>query len=168
MKSVRIRLMDRSRVSRNQAVRCLGRDVLLSSIMQEEKAFLHHGSVNCYDHSVSVAQMSLLLAQKLRVKVDAESLVRGALLHDLYLYDWHVSDPRHPHRLHGFFHPSRALQNAERHFRLNSLERDIILRHMFPLTVLPPLCRESWLVCAADTICAVQEWIHTRKGEKGP
>ncbi len=97
MKSVRIRLMDRSRVSRNQAVCCLGRDVLLSSIMQEEKAFLHHGSVNCYDHSVSVAHMSLLLAQKLRVKVDAESLVRGALLHDLYLYDWHVSDPRHSH-----------------------------------------------------------------------
>ncbi len=167
MKSVRTLLADESQTSRNQAVCCLGEEVLGSSVMQKEKAFPHHGSLSCYDHSVSVAQMSLLLAQKLKVRIDAGSLVRGALLHDLYLYDWHVSDPEHPHRLHGLFHPSRALRNAEQHFKLNCLERDIILRHMFPLTVLPPLCRESWLVCAADKICAVREWMRAGTGGKG-
>lgn len=149
-----------------QAVKLWGGDILDSPVMALEKQFIHHGNMTCFDHSLAVAALALLFARMLRVKIDAKSLVRGALLHDLYLYDWHVPDKANPHRLHGIFHPQRALKNAQRYFEINPLESDIILKHMFPLTLLPPLCRESWLVCAADTVCAVREWAAGRRGKK--
>lgn len=33
----------------------------------------------------------------------------------------------------------------------------MIARHMFPLTPIPPGCREAWLVCLADKWCAMKE-----------
>ena len=83
----------------------------------------------------------------------------AALLHDYFLYDWHDKDPSH--RLHGFTHPRRALENAAADWELTDRERDIILHHMFPLTPLPPRSREAWLVCLADKLCAVQEMAMT-------
>ena len=155
--------MVRQRVLSVQCFSALAAEVLASPVMQLEKQLPHHGAVSCFDHSVAVALLALAIAHKIRLRVDAASLVRGALLHDLYLYDWHVPDPLHPHRLHGFFHPRRALENAQRHFALNDTERDIILRHMFPLTLIPPRCRESWLVCLADTLCAIREYAFKKR-----
>lgn len=37
------------------------------------------------------------------------------------------------------------------------MEREIIKKHMFPLTPIPPTCREACLVCLADKICAAKE-----------
>ena len=90
-----------------------------------------------------------------RLPVDKQSLVRGALLHDYFLYDWHEKDGGH--RLHGFFHAERALHNARRDFNLNFIERDIIRKHMFPLNITPPKFRESWIVTWADKLCAAEE-----------
>ena len=162
MKAKRRRVICEDRESCNALISENASDLLTSEELLAEKAFPHHGTVNCYDHSVFVAQTSLLLAQKLCLRIDVKSLIRGALLHDLYLYDWHVPDDEQPHRLHGFRHPLRALRNAMQHFELNPIEKDIIRKHMFPLTIIPPVCRESWLVCIADTICALQEWAHHR------
>ena len=80
-------------------------DVLSSEGMQKEKDFCQHGGISCYDHSVAVAQMSVRMAQRLRLRVDMESLIRGALLHDYFLYDWH--DGEKEHNLHG-----SAMQSA--------------------------------------------------------
>ncbi len=88
------------------------------------------------------------------LKVDYTSCP-GALLHDYFLYDWHV--PNAETRLHGLRHPRRALQNAREDFALTPLEADIILRHMFPLTLVPPACPEGWAVCMADKLCALLE-----------
>ena len=89
------------------------------------------------------------------IAVDVHALVRGALLHDYFLYDWHEKD--RSHCLHGFRHPSTALKNARADYPLNRIEKNIIARHMFPLTPIPPTCREAWLVCIADKYCALQE-----------
>ena len=113
------------------------RAVLLSSMLpfdeklRAEKAFSQHGCVSVYSHSVSVALLSLYIAERLNLNVDKSSLVRGALLHDYFLYDWHEKDESH--RWHGFIHAERALANAVRDFCLNPIERDIIRKHMFPL-----------------------------------
>ncbi|MFA5585157.1 MAG: HD domain-containing protein [Saccharofermentanales bacterium] len=130
-------------------------DILASRGMQSQKTFLQHGEVSCYDHSVAVALLSVRLAGFLRVRTDRRSLIRGALLHDYYLYDWHVADKNH--RLHGFIHARRALGNAERDFRLSAIERDIISKHMFPLNPRPPCYKESYIVMTADRLCTVRE-----------
>ena len=135
-------------------------DTVLESLEQEgrlslEKDFMQHGVTSVYEHSVSVAYMSLRLAKKLHVKVNTTSLLRGALLHDYFLYDWHEKDATH--RLHGFYHAGTALKNAKADFNLNDVEENIIARHMFPLNPIPPRYKEAWLVCLADKYCAAVE-----------
>ena len=102
-----------------------------------------------------MAGASLKLAEFFHLKVNEKALIRGALLHDYFLYDWHIK--RKGHHFHGFTHPATALRNAEKEYNLGDIERNIISRHMFPLTVVPPMCREAWLVCLADKYCAVKE-----------
>lgn len=127
------------------------------------RGFIQHGDVTVYAHVLSVAQASLAVADALArtgVHVDRASLLRGALLHDYFLYDWHDPDPSH--RLHGFRHPFFALERAEEDFDLTPRERNIIVRHMFPLVPIPPTCREAWIVCLADKWCALRETVAGR------
>lgn len=125
--------------------------------LKKEKEYMQHGSTSVYEHSVKVAYISLCLAKWLHLKVNPVSLMRGALLHDYFLYDWHEKD--RSHRLHGFRHASTALRNAERDFQLNEVEKNIIARHMFPLNPIPPKYKEAWVVCLADKYCAFLETV---------
>ena len=118
-----------------------------------------------YEHCVRVAVMSLVIAELFKITVDRRSLIVGALLHDYFLYDWH--DKEHEHkRPHGFFHPSAALCNAKQDFILTRKEENIIQRHMFPLTLIPPGCKEAWLVCMADKVCSTRETVRERRHDK--
>ncbi len=134
-----------------------GADIINSEYMQLEKGFLQHGKVTVFEHSLRVACLSIYIAKKLNINVNKRSLIRGALLHDYFLYDWHIADPSH--RFHGFIHAKRALSNATRDFSLNSIEKDIIKKHMFPLNITPPKYRESIIVCIADKISALWEML---------
>ena len=129
-----------------------------SSRFKNSKQFIQHGKTSVYMHSVSVAYMSCYIAEKYNLSVDYYSLITGALLHDYFLYDWHDKEDGHK-RPHGFYHPSAALANAERDFEINSHTKNIIKRHMFPLTPIPPVCLEGWVVCIADKICSTKETI---------
>ncbi|MDD6571850.1 MAG: HD domain-containing protein [Thermoflexaceae bacterium] len=122
---------------------------------QDTHQFIQHGQISVYTHCRNVAYVSCRLAEKYHINVDQKSLIRGALLHDYFLYDWH--EKRKGHCLHGFFHPGTALRNAQEDFELSNIEKNIIVRHMFPLTIIPPMCREAWLVCLADKLCALGE-----------
>lgn len=119
------------------------------------KNYIQHGNVTVFKHCRNVAYLSCIIADRLNVKVDYEALIVGALLHDYFLYDWHEKTDNH--RLHGFYHPRRALRNAIRDYKISEREANIILRHMFPLTIVPPAHREAWIVCMADKICAARE-----------
>lgn len=130
-------------------------DILASDGMRREKGYIQHGDVSCYGHSVSVACESARIALRLRLGVDMSALIRGALLHDYFLYDWH--DPQKCLKLHGFTHAGYALKNAEKDFELTEKERDIIAKHMFPLNPRPPRYTESLIVTVADKICAARE-----------
>ena len=48
-------------------------------------------------------------------------------------------------------------RNAMQDYNISDKEADIILKHMFPLTIIPPNNREAWIVCMADKICATYE-----------
>lgn len=136
-------------------VRSLGADILDSRGMQLERGFSQHGTVSVYDHSLAVAVMCVCMARRLRVNTDMRALVRGALLHDYFLYDWHIPDKSH--RLHAFSHPRKALLNARNDFYVDRIQENMILSHMFPISAVLPNCRESLLLCAADKICAACE-----------
>ena len=137
----------------------LGQDLLSDEKTQKMKEFIQHGHTSVYEHVVSVAKFSLVYAcfleKRFGIKIDKKSLVRGALLHDYFLYDWHVKGDQGC--FHGYTHPYRALKNAKRDFDLNLKEMDIIKKHMFPLTPFPPRFKESMIVCMADKWCALCE-----------
>ena len=61
---------------------------------------------------------------------------------------------------------SRAVDMVDK-FELTPRERNIIVRHMFPLVPVPPTCREAWIVCLADKWCALRETIAGRLPRKG-
>ena len=137
------------------------KEVKKESRLQETDQYLQHGVTSVYRHSLAVAYFSCYLAEKMHLKVRTREMIRGAILHYYFLYDWHEKDRRHC--LHGLRHPRLAMRNACEDYELTKREKNIILRHMFPLTVVPPTCREAWIVCLADKICAVLETLHLSK-----
>lgn len=132
------------------------RDILENSEFQRLASFRHHDA-SILEHAKKVSFQAYRIAKMLRL--DYRSAARGGLLHDFFLYDWRCHDvPDLPkEKFHGFAHPAIALHNAEKHFALNDIERDIILRHMWPLTLMPPRFKESFVVTFADKAVSSQE-----------
>ena len=131
-----------------------GRDILTDDLYASQTNLIHHNGTSIYDHCLNVACLSVSIASRLHLDVDYRSLVRGALLHDFFLYDWHENRPFN----HTWNHPKVAFRNAEHVFgKLNNKERDIITKHMFPGSIIPPKYLESWIVNIADDISAVRE-----------
>ena len=124
----------------------------------EQKNYIHHNA-SIFNHAIEVAFVSYKVALKL--KLDVDTVIRGALLHDFFLYDWHIEGKRIKKRgfkKHGFTHAKIAHQNALKYFSLNKKEEDIILKHMFPLNFKPPRYKESWLVNIVDTYITFKEY----------
>ncbi|WP_294345320.1 phosphohydrolase [uncultured Clostridium sp.] len=117
--------------------------------------FIQHGKVSCLEHSLSVSYYSYLISKKFHINVDARSLIRGAALHDFFLYDWHIKEGRKG--WHGFRHPKIAYENAIKYFDINDIEKDIILKHMWPLTIKIPRCKEAFIVTFVDKMCSLAE-----------
>ncbi len=141
----------------NKKVEEILRQLSTSNRWKIEIECIQHGNVTVFEHSVNVAEISIAFAEKLPITVNEESLIKGALLHDYFLYDWHNKEQSPG--LHGFKHPYIALKNAEEDYDLNDIEKNIILRHMFPLVPIPPRCKEAWIVCVADKYCALGETV---------
>lgn len=139
-------------------------DILCSENFNSMKAYIQHGNMSVQEHCIRVAKTSLAIRDKYGIECNSRDLVRGALLHDYFLYDWHISDGIQSHRLHGFFHPGKALRNAKKEYNISSRQEDIIIKHMWPLTVVPPKCREAWIVTMADKYCSLMETLRIQKG----
>lgn len=128
-------------------------DLLQSEITGSMNSFIQHGSVTCFEHSLSVSYYSYVLCRLLHL--DYRSAARGGLLHDLFLYSWHKS--KLIGGMHSFTHPYTALENANKHFLLNKMEKDIIVKHMWPLTIRLPRYKEAYVVSFVDKYCAFLE-----------
>ena len=134
-------------------------DLLENEVVLRMKKFTHHGSTTCFQHCLNVSYYNYRICRLFSWNTRAAA--RAGLLHDLFLYDWHEKNKGHS--LHGFKHPYFALRNASRDFSLNDIEKNVIVRHMFPLTPIPPKCREAWIVCMADKYCSARETMYTVK-----
>lgn len=134
-------------------------DILQHEEFLKLKDYFHHNS-SIYAHVHDVAYFSYRICKYL--KLDFRSAARGALLHDFFLYDWRNHDvpdlPRE--KFHGLAHPAIAVANAKRHFSINDIEEDIIKKHMWPLTIVPPKYKEAYIVSFADKYLSSREFIN--------
>ena len=132
------------------------RDIISNDTVKQMKNYRQHCNTSCYKHCMQVAYFTYIACKKL--KLDYISATRAAMLHDLFLYDW-----RKKYRdidisgLHAFIHPQIALKNANKLFELNDIERDIILNHMWPLTIRFPKYKETYIVTIMDKYSACLE-----------
>lgn len=115
----------------------------------------HHGTV--FDHCIDVAYYAYRIAQ--RRELDTISIIRGALLHDFYLYKFKKRENKNilfESIRHSRRHPRIALNNAKIHFEINKKEEDIIKNHMFPVGL--PKSQEAWITTFADKTLAIYEY----------
>ncbi|SCX05069.1 uncharacterized protein SAMN02910339_00783 [Lachnospiraceae bacterium YSD2013] len=145
-------------------IRKYGGDILRSDNFKSSAKNIQHSNVSVMKHSMKVAYASMWITRKLRLKCNKEDLVRGALLHDYFLYDWHDDDHRGLKNLHGFYHPGVALKNAMAEYTLTERQKNIISSHMWPLTFRHiPKCKEAWVVTAADKYVSTMESLRLNK-----
>lgn len=130
-------------------------DILVHPVFNSMEQYIQHGNTTCRAHCIRVSYAGYRLCR--RLGGNWRSAARAGLLHDLFLYDWHTRARDTGRHFHGLTHPRTALNNAKKYFQLTSEEEDAILRHMWPLTVIPPRTRAGWAVTGADKLCSLEE-----------
>lgn len=155
-----MRKSPKERFSEEQEFKCFYWTLLQQSGLQQISQYSQHGSTSRLLHSVAVAYYSYRLARFSRLAFHWEELVRGALLHDYFLYDAQDGNPAH--KWHWTRHPGVAAENAKKELPLTPIEEDTIRCHMFPLTVKPPKYREGVVVSLVDKVCSVYEFFSRR------
>lgn len=135
-------------------------DILENDEFNKLKDIKHHG-LNRFDHSFRVSYYSYLVTKKLGL--DYKKSARAGLLHDFFL------DNNEKVKVNKRFetlinHPKYALENSCKYFELSDMEKDIILTHMFPVSITPPKYIESWLVDLIDDGVSIYErYFQTKK-----
>ena len=150
---------------------------IVSSILEHKefekrKEYMHHDNSSVYDHSLKVSIISYKVAKILHL--DKKSVAIGALLHDFYYKPWLIEGKvvKNESKIflkgHGFVHARQALENSYIHFPelMNSKIDDIIVKHMFPLNILPPVYLESWIVSLCDKYVSLEIFKSPKKLHK--
>lgn len=128
-------------------------ELVENETVQKMKNYRQHCNTSCFEHCYSASYYCYKICKKLGL--DYKSAARAAMLHDLFLYDWR--EPNSHRRWHAFHHPKTAYENASKLFELNKKEKDIILKHMWPTTVIPPKSIEGFVLTLVDKYCAIEE-----------
>ena len=136
------------------------KDIINHPEVQKMKNYKSHGETTCFSHCYTVSYFCYLTCKKRNL--DYKSAARAGMLHDFYLYDWRIKDSHV--RPHAFTHPMTSYLNAKKYFELNWVEKDMILTHMFPITLFSiPLCKEGWILTMIDKSCATLELFDSLK-----
>ena len=131
------------------------RDILDSGIFQSMDQYVQHGATTCREHCLQVSYLTYRICRDRGW--DARAGARAGLLHDFFLYDWHTHARDTGNRFHGLTHPRTARDNAVRWFQIPEKEQNLILRHMWPLTPVPPRYKEGFALLYADKVCTAAE-----------
>ena len=145
------------------------KDLLTNEKVKEMKKYRQHYDISTYEHCLNVAYISYKICKKL--KWDYKSMARAAMLHDLFLYDWRKSKEKlHLEGYHAFVHHKIALENASKLYDLNDKEKDIIVKHMWPVTLALPKYKETYVITLVDKYSAIygslkyyKKWINSKK-----
>lgn len=129
-------------------------DIINNETVQKMKNYRQHCATSCFDHCLVASYLCYKICKK--HGLDYTSCARAAMIHDLFLYDWRKKSAEHK-GLHAFTHPKTAYLNAKKLFNLNEKEQDIILKHMWPVTLSIPKYKESFVLTFVDKRCALSE-----------
>lgn len=124
----------------------------------KRKNYRHHKNKTVYEHSMQVSLLAYRMSKYLP-KVDEKSVAIAGMLHDFYDKPWMDISIKKPFfQKHGFVHAKEARENAYKYFPelMNKKIENMILRHMFPLNIVPPKYIESWIITIADKIVSVE------------
>lgn len=127
------------------------RDILLLFKIKQ------HRTTNRLLHCLHVSYSCFLTCK--RHNMDYKSGARAGLLHDFCLEDWRHNKIFKLRHFWGFCHPGLALKESEKRFKVNDLEKEMILKHMFPLTIVPPFHREGYIIMFWDRYWCIRELI---------
>lgn len=128
--------------------------LIANQTVQQMKHFKQHYETTCFDHCYTAAYYCYLICKKYHL--DYHSATRAAMLHDLFLYDWRKRQLDRK-GLHAFTHGKTACKNACKLFDLNEKEKDMILKHMWPVTISFPKSFEGFILTFVDKYCAMSE-----------
>lgn len=129
-------------------------DLINNKTVQQMKGFKQHYETTCYDHCLVASYYCYKICKKLNL--DYISSARAAMVHDLFLYDWRKRQPDRK-GLHAFTHGKCAYENASKIFNLNDLQKDMIVKHMWPVTISLPKYKETFILTLVDKYCALNE-----------
>ena len=147
-------IKDKSIIYNDEIYMDIVKDIIENEMVQEMKQYRQHFNVSCFDHCLYVSYNLYLLCKK--HKLDYASAARAGLVHDLFLYDWRKRQEGRK-GLHAYTHPRTAYENAKKIFDLNKKEKDIILKHMWPVTLGIPRYKETFLMTYVDKYFAYSE-----------
>ncbi len=128
--------------------------LITNETVLQMKNFRQHYETTCFDHCYTAAYYCYTICKKYHL--DYKSATRAAMLHDLFLYDWRKRQPDRK-GLHAFTHGKTACENACKLFDLNEKEKDIIIKHMWPVTIEFPKSFEGFILTFVDKYCALSE-----------
>ncbi len=136
-------------------------DLIYHEELLHMETITHHHFTNRLEHSIRVSYKSYQLAKKW--KLDARSTARAGLLHDFFHEDRDAVAQLNI-GAHADAHPKIACENACRITEISSLERDIILKHMFLVSRCGlPRYKESFVVTYVDKYVAIREVVEPIK-----
>lgn len=130
----------------------IAKEIIVNKKYLKLKNETHHG-ITRYIHSMRVARNVYKVSK--RLNMDYVSATRAAILHDFFTNEEFGSN----HGLiQGVVHPDIALANAKGEFKLNKIEENAIVSHMFPLSMTLPKYKESWVLTLVDKAVAIYEY----------
>ena len=134
--------------------------LITNETVLQMKNFRQHYETSCFDHCFVVAFYCYIICKK--YNLDYKSATRAAMLHDLFLYDWRKRQEGRK-GLHAFTHGKTACENACKLFDLNEKEKDMIIKHMWPVTIELPKSLEGFILTFVDKYCATSETFEVLK-----
>ena len=144
------------KIKNNEEFNSLIEDLISNETVLKMKNYRQHFNVSCYEHCYNVSLDCYRIAKKLRL--DYKSIARAAMVHDLFLYDWRTKQEGRT-GLHAFSHGKTACENALKEFDLNKKEQDMIIKHMWPVTLMPPKSIEGFILTIVDKYSTLNEGI---------
>ena len=149
---------DTSLVYKDEQYMTIVNDIIKNKLVQKMREYRQHFNVSCFDHCLLVSYNLYLICKKHRL--DYISAARAAMVHDLFLYDWRKRQNGRK-GLHAFTHAKTAYENAIKLFDLNDKEKDIIIKHMWPVTLfaLPKYKETLWMIYVDKYLAVIERKI---------